>query len=143
MFPLRDDAPRGGTPFVTIALIAVNVAVFLFKPRCISNLPGRSRHSSKRSARFPPAQAKRGRPLSAFAGLLPVVTSIFLHGGWMHLIGNMWFLWIFGDNIEDDLGHWAYAAFYLACASWPRPRTSFPTRPHTCPPSAPAARLRA
>jgi membrane associated rhomboid family serine protease len=48
------------------------------------------------------------------AVLLPVLTSMFLHGSWMHVIGNMWFLWIFGDNIEDYLGHFKYLVFYLA-----------------------------
>ena len=48
-------------------------------------------------------------------GLAPIVTSIFLHGGWLHLIGNMWFLWIFGDNIEDELGHFPYLLFYVGC----------------------------
>jgi membrane associated rhomboid family serine protease len=56
----------------------------------------------------------------AVDGLLPVITSMFLHGGVMHLLGNMWFLWIFGDNIEDELGHFPFLLFYLACglAAW-------------------------
>ncbi len=116
MFPLRDDAPRGGTPFVTIALIAVNVAVFLFQTSLYLESPRAQQAFIETFGAIPAraSEALAGRyPL--LPGLLPVVTSIFLHGGWMHLIGNMWFLWIFGDNIEDDLGHWAYAAFYLAC----------------------------
>jgi len=49
------------------------------------------------------------------AAIAPFFTSIFLHGGWLHLIGNMWFLWIFGDNVEDAFGHFAYIVFYLTC----------------------------
>src|SRR6185295_13373453 len=52
-------------------------------------------------------------PLTAV--LVPFLTSMFLHGGWLHLIGNMWYLWIFGDNVEDRLGHFAYLIFYLLC----------------------------
>jgi membrane associated rhomboid family serine protease len=54
-----------------------------------------------------------GEPLTAV--LVPFVTSMFLHGGWTHLIGNMWYLWIFGDNVEDRLGHLRYLLFYLVC----------------------------
>ena len=53
--------------------------------------------------------------LGAMAVLMPALTSMFLHGSWMHVIGNMWFLWIFGDNIEDYLGHFKYLIFYVAC----------------------------
>lgn len=53
--------------------------------------------------------------MSFTAAILPFVTSMFLHGGWMHLIGNMWYLWIFGDNVEDRLGHFMYLVFYLLC----------------------------
>ncbi len=116
MFPLRDDAPRRGTPFVTIALIVVNVAVFLFQTSLYIESPRAQQAFVETFGAIPARaiEALTGRyPL--LPGLLPVVTSIFLHGGWMHLIGNMWFLWIFGDNIEDELGRVTYAAFYAAC----------------------------
>jgi membrane associated rhomboid family serine protease len=56
----------------------------------------------------------RGAPVGFAGGILPLFTSMFLHGGWMHLIGNMWFLWLFGDNVEDRLGHARYLLLYLA-----------------------------
>jgi membrane associated rhomboid family serine protease len=105
MFPIRDHNPSGRTPYVTWALVAVNVAVFL------SYWP------------FLPTE----RALAFFYdrwGLVPIyiihgvelhglLTSMFLHGGWLHLAGNMLFLWIFGDNLEDRMGHLPFLAFYL------------------------------
>jgi membrane associated rhomboid family serine protease len=103
MFPLRDTQPSYTRPYVTITLIVINVMVFLFEV----SLDGWSRNA-----------------FVATYGLVPenfsvfnLVTSAFLHGGWMHLLGNMWFLWIFGDNIEDILGHGKYLIFYLVCAA--------------------------
>lgn len=104
MFPIRDHNPSGRRPYVTYLLIALNVAVFL--------------------AYFPALQEPQ---LSYFfydwgmvpyyisngAGLHGLITHMFLHGGWMHLLGNMLFLFIFGDNMEDELGHLSFAVFYL------------------------------
>ncbi len=105
MFPIRDHNPSGGRPFVTLLLIAVNVAVFL---AYWLGLP-----SEWAVQRFlfdwglVPQVVTSGRRIET------LVTSMFLHGGWMHLIGNMWFLWLFGDNMEDQLGHLRFAGFYL------------------------------
>jgi membrane associated rhomboid family serine protease len=103
MFPLRDTQPSYSRPYVTIVLIAINIMVFLFEV----TLDPWTRNA-----------------FVAAYGLVPdhfswfnVLTSMFLHGGWMHVLGNMWFLWIFGDNIEDVLGHGKYLAFYLACGT--------------------------
>ena len=100
MFPLRDNQPSYSTPVVTISLIVVNMLVFFY-------------------------EISLGPPENAFIdryGLTPdnfhlsaIFTSMFLHSGWLHVLGNMWFLWIFGDNIEDLLGHGKYLLFYLAC----------------------------
>jgi membrane associated rhomboid family serine protease len=100
MFPLRDNQPSYSTPVVTIALIVVNLLVFFY-------------------------EISLGPLENAFIdqyGLTPdnfhvsaIFTSMFLHSGWFHVLGNMWFLWIFGDNIEDLLGHGKYLVFYLAC----------------------------
>ena len=116
MFPLRDDAPRWGTPAITVALIIVNVAIFLFQTSLNIESPRAQQAFIETFGAIP------GRATEALAGeypliqgLFPLVTSIFLHGGWMHLIGNMWFLWIFGDNIEDELGHVPFLIFYVAC----------------------------
>jgi len=116
MFPIRDDAPRFGTPFVTVALIAVNVTVFLYQFSLAVESPGAQQAFVETLGAIPlrTEQAFAGHyPL--IAGIGPIFTSIFLHGGWLHLIGNMWFLWIFGDNVEDELGHLAYLLFYLGC----------------------------
>lgn len=101
MIPLRDTQPSYTFPFVTIAIIVLNVAAFLYE---FSLEPYELNH------------------FIAIYGLIPtrfqwmdILTSIFLHGGWMHLIGNMWFLWIYGDNVEDILGHAQYLVFYLLC----------------------------
>lgn len=113
MFPIRDHNPSGTFPYVTVTLIMVNVLAFLY-------------------------QISLGRALEPFLyryGMVPIlvsnfhkmpeigffdvattfVTSMFLHGGWFHIFGNMWYLWIFGDNVEDRLGHGRFLAFYLIC----------------------------
>jgi len=115
MFPLRDDNPTTMTPFVTWILIAINVAVFLYQ---ISLPPSAAQLFVYQFGAIPavifgvkslPAQA------AAIPPLMSIFTSMFLHGGWMHLVGNMWFLWIFGNNIEEAMGHARYLAFYLIC----------------------------
>lgn len=116
MFPLRDDAPRTGTPTVTYCLIAINVAVFLYQVSLFFEAP-RAEDLFVMSFGAVPAKislALDGR-YSFAEGLLPIFTSMFLHGGLMHLAGNMWFLWIFGDNVEDELGSGWYLTFYLLC----------------------------
>ncbi|HYR96452.1 MAG TPA: rhomboid family intramembrane serine protease [Candidatus Binatus sp.] len=100
MIPLRDTIPSARVPVVNYAIIAANVVVFLY-------------------------EASLGRQVEAFIftyGLVPrdftfpsLLTSMFLHGGWLHLLGNMLYLYIFGDNVEDRLGHGRYVIFYLLC----------------------------
>jgi membrane associated rhomboid family serine protease len=101
MIPLRDTQPSSSFPSVTVMLIAVNVAVFLYQ---FSLDPWQLNHFIARYAVIPDRLQ-----------LGDLITSMFLHGGWMHLIGNMWFLWIFGDNVEDILGHGKFLAFYIGC----------------------------
>ncbi|MGH9720868.1 MAG: rhomboid family intramembrane serine protease [Bryobacteraceae bacterium] len=101
MIPLRDTIPSRSTPVVTAAIIAVNVMVFLYQ---ISLEPYARNHFIYSYAMIP-----------ARFDSISLITSIFLHGGWMHLIGNMWFLWIYGDNVEDILGHGKYLLFYALC----------------------------
>ena len=106
MFPIRDHNPSGRTPYVTYALIALNVAVFLaYWPLFADE---RALALFFQDWAMIPAQVTQA---GAYSGL---VTSMFLHGGVMHLAGNMLFLWIFGDNMEDRMGHLPYLAFYLA-----------------------------
>jgi membrane associated rhomboid family serine protease len=101
MIPLRDSQPSRNFPAITILLIVINVAVFLFE----WSLEPFSRNHFVSTYGMVPAHFHASS----------LLTSMFLHGGWMHLIGNMWFLWIFGDNVEDVLGRPKYVVFYLAC----------------------------
>jgi membrane associated rhomboid family serine protease len=101
MIPLRDTQPSHSPPIVTATIIAINVLVFLYQVSLDSYT---------------------GNHFITVYGLIPdrldtpdLITSMFLHGGWLHLIGNMWFLWIYGDNVEDVLGHGKFALFYLLC----------------------------
>jgi membrane associated rhomboid family serine protease len=114
MIPLRDDNPAQRVPVITRLLIVLNVLVFM-----VELSAGDGRAEMLRTWGVVP-----GRLFAAFTGdtslpveLLTVVTSMFLHGGWLHLIGNMWFLWIFGDNIEDVMGSPGFLAFYLAAGA--------------------------
>jgi membrane associated rhomboid family serine protease len=100
MIPLRDTQPSSSFPVVTLMLIALNVAVFLYQ---VSLDPWQLNDFISRYGVVP----------DRFQ-FTDVLTSMFMHGGWMHLIGNMWFLWIFGDNIEDILGHGKFLMFYIA-----------------------------
>ncbi len=105
MFPIRDHNPSGRVAFVTYALIAVNVAVFLSYYLTLQE-PQLSYFFYDWG--FVPRFVSEGQ---GFAG---IVTHMFLHGGWMHIIGNMLFLFVFGDNMEDEMGHFGFALFYLA-----------------------------
>jgi membrane associated rhomboid family serine protease len=101
MIPLRDTQPSYSKPLVTVAIIVLNVLAFLYE----FSLDSYELNFFIAHYGFVPARFQ----------WMDVLTSIFLHGGWMHLIGNMWFLWIYGDNIEDILGHSQYLLFYLLC----------------------------
>jgi membrane associated rhomboid family serine protease len=133
MIPLRDDNPSSIKPVVTIAFVAMCVLVFLWQ------------------ASLGPVQGQR---IVYSLGVIPAVllgltdlppelaivppsltplTSMFMHGGWMHLIGNMLYLWIFGDNVEDSMGHGRFVAFYVLCGlaavfaqALPEPKSTIP-----------------
>ncbi|MFC2966661.1 rhomboid family intramembrane serine protease [Acidimangrovimonas pyrenivorans] len=105
MFPIRDHNPSGRTPYVTYALIAINVVVFLSTWPFIT--------SQLEAYRFFNAWAMIPARVTSGYGWETILTSMFIHGGWMHLLGNMLFLWIFGDNMEDGLGHAGFLGFYL------------------------------
>src|ERR1700693_3862900 len=101
MIPLRDVIPSRTTPYITVTIIILNTLAWLYElalPRDVLPL------------------------FLQFYGVVPadftvttLVSSMFLHGSWMHVIGNMWYLWIFGDNVEDRLGHGRFIVFYLLC----------------------------
>ncbi|NJM73887.1 MAG: rhomboid family intramembrane serine protease [Scytonema sp. RU_4_4] len=109
MFPLYDENPTRITPYITYGLIGMNVLVFLHEVSL----------SSAQIEPFFQLYAVVPRELTNnFAGeWTTLFTSQFLHGGWWHLISNMVFLWVFGNNIEDRLGHFKYLIFYLSCGA--------------------------
>src|SRR5579872_797024 len=108
MLPLSDHNPRSTTPVINYLLIAVNVWVFLWELSFGANLERALYVMAFIPARFWYA------PFDP-ANWLTILLSMFLHGGWLHIGGNMLYLWIFGDNIEDRLGHFKYLVFYLLC----------------------------
>lgn len=107
MIPLRDVNPRHGVPVVNIALIVANVLMFLWELSLGARIEG-----TLSSIAFVPSEFFGGATVKES---VDIATSMFLHGGWLHLIGNMLYLWIFGDNIEDRMGHGRYLIFYLLC----------------------------
>jgi membrane associated rhomboid family serine protease len=120
MIPLRDDVPSRTFPFVNIGLIALNILFFLFELGMGDGLERFLYQAAVIPAHYTGADQALG-PLEIVTTTLspslalPVLLSMFLHGGWMHIIGNMLYLWIFGDNVEDRMGHFRYLVFYLAC----------------------------
>jgi membrane associated rhomboid family serine protease len=110
MIPLRDTVPSNTFPVVNYLLIGLNGAVFFFELSLGRHLDTFILHHGLVPARFTDLLHSEGPHLSAF---VPVFTSMFLHGGWLHLLGNMLFLYIFGDNVEDRFGHFRYLVFYL------------------------------
>ena len=112
MFPLRDENPSLTAPVVTRALIGANLVAFLYEIALGPDLRTFLFHWSFIPVRL--MLAVDGGAESIAAPALTLLTSMFLHGGWLHLIGNMWYLWIFGDNIEDRFGHLRFLLFYLA-----------------------------
>ena len=126
MFPYRDDNPTLETPVVTVLLIGVNVAVWMLiqgmgaDPQLARSVCELGLTPAEYLGRVLPGTTV---PLSPHASCVLGVerhwyaplTSMFLHGGWFHLIGNMWFLWLFGNNVEDSMGRARYLAIYLQC----------------------------
>ena len=111
--PLRDENPSRTTPFINYALVAANIVVFLYE----ITLTGRAQAALASvygtvPIRYAHLLAGHGH---LDAAIIPLFTSMFLHGSIAHLLGNMLFLWIFGDNVEDFFGHIGYLAFYLFC----------------------------
>lgn len=105
MLPIRDHNPSGRTPYITYALMAANILIFLSYVTAFSD--PYALNNVYASWGMIPARVSSGE------GYYTLISSMFLHGGWMHLAGNMLFLWIFGDNIEDEMGHLPYLGFYL------------------------------
>ena len=112
MIPLRDQNPSRSTPVVTRGLIVLNAAIFLYELSLGSAVRDFMFTWGVIPARLPAALQAGGEPLGWTA--FTFVSSMFLHGGWMHLVGNLWYLWIFGDNVEDRFGPVLFLLFYLA-----------------------------
>jgi membrane associated rhomboid family serine protease len=100
MIPLRDVIPSRTTPYITVTIIVLNALAWLFEISLGDSLP-----LFLQTYGVVPADFR----------VSTLITSMFLHGSWMHVIGNMWYLWIFGDNVEDRLGHGRFIVFYLLC----------------------------
>lgn len=120
MFPLRDDNPTEITPWFTVGIIVACVAVWVWVQG--GGMDGDVLRGSVCTWGFIPGEATgmAGGPRGAagpcrgeWGGLVTVATSMFLHGSWLHLVGNLWFLWIFGNNVEDSMGHLRFLVFYL------------------------------
>jgi len=126
MFPISDDNPRVNVPIATFVIIGMNVLVWLLvqglgSPRALAEslcmyalIPGELLGNAD-----PGTQIQVGTNLvcrlDGSANAASLFTSMFMHGGWFHIIGNMWFLWIFGDNVEDEVGPVRFAIFYVVC----------------------------
>ena len=113
MFPLRDENPTQRVTWMNWLLIAANVAVFAYELYLQTAVGPAALDSFFNTWSFDPARFAAA-PASP-AVLLTVFTAMFLHAGWLHIGGNMLYLWIFGNNIEDRIGPWRYLAFYLTC----------------------------
>src|SRR5690348_12885584 len=116
MIPIRDDTPRFSTPVVTYFIIALNGVVWLYEWLVQAQSPAALEalvYQFGVVPRHETAILSGATQLSPALAVVPILTSMFMHAGWLHVIGNMWFLWIFGDNIEDYLGHFKYLVFYL------------------------------
>ncbi len=114
MIPIRDTIPSRRTPYVLYGIILLNALAFFYElglgPREIEIF---FRHYGIVPVRY--SDARVSAHFGLVAQVLPFFTSMFLHGGWLHIIGNMWILWIFGDNVEDWFGHGGFALFYVFC----------------------------
>ena len=113
--PLFDDNPSRRTPWVAWMIIAACVLVFMWQ----QSLPPQAERLAFFQYGFIPANASGVAPLPPEIAIIPawatMISAMFLHGGWMHIGGNMLYLWIFGDNVEDSMGPWRFVVFYLLC----------------------------
>lgn len=110
MFPIRDTIRSNTFPIVNVIIIVINLLIFLYEVSL-------GRHIEDFVLQFglTPVRFFWGLQNQLSEAIIPLFTSMFLHGGWLHVLGNMWFLYIFGDNVEDRMGHARYIFFYLLC----------------------------
>jgi len=126
MFPIRDDNPNIGIAYTTYAIVILNGLAWVFlqgmgmEPQLSGSvcrlglIPGELLHNL---TAYSAVELGPGNicPIDEASAWVTPLTAMFTHGGWLHIIGNMWFLWIFGDNVEDSMGHLRFAVFYLLC----------------------------
>lgn len=120
MFPIRDDNPQVNTPYVTYAIVVLNALAWfgLQGMGAEQQLNASICHYGLIPADLfadSMANAQMGVCGDIGSGWMGAVSSMFMHGGWMHILGNMWFLWVFGDNVEDSMGSVRFAIFYVLC----------------------------
>lgn len=119
MIPIKDDIPSKSYPIVNITLIVINVIVFLFELSLGDNLESFIKAFAVIPAKYfySGIRYEDGTVVlfSMSERIIPLFSSMFLHGGWLHLFSNMLYLWIFGDNVEDRMGHFRYILFYILC----------------------------
>jgi membrane associated rhomboid family serine protease len=123
MFPIRDENPQLKVPFVTFVIIALNAAAWIFfqglggEPTLtwsvcrLGLIPG----DLLGTADLSPVSQRLPCPIDGQGTWLTILSSMFMHGSWLHIVGNMWFMWIFGGNVEDSMGHIRFAIFYVLC----------------------------
>jgi membrane associated rhomboid family serine protease len=126
MFPYRDDNPTLATPIITLLLIGANVVIWIVvqgmgaEPSLSRSVCELGLIPGELLGRLPegysvPMSSSTMCVISGQSSWFTPLSSMFLHGGWFHLIGNMWFLWVFGNNVEDSMGHFRFLVFYLIC----------------------------
>jgi len=127
VFPIRDDNPSLSTPMLTYLIVALNGAAWVLlqgmggEPALSASvcqlglIPGELLGLAPDGLKVPISQNAACVIDHAAANWASPFTSMFLHGGWFHILGNMWFLWLFGDNVEDSMGHFRFASFYVIC----------------------------
>lgn len=143
MFPIRDENPTLGSAYAVMALVAANVASWVFlqglgeaealaRSVCALGLiPAELLGAARPDELVPLGEFQC--PVGAGPAWATPMTSMFLHGGWFHIVGNLWFLWVFGDNVEDSMGHGRFVVFYLLCGlaaaavqTWAQPESRVP-----------------
>ena len=133
MFPLHDDNPTSVRPVVTVSIIAICVIAFLWQ----LSLGAQGQMAANYALGVVPAVLLGPEKLPPQVAMVPewitVFTSMFLHGGWLHLLGNMLYLWIFGNNVEDAMGHGRFVLFYLTCGVIAVLAHAFPNADSTIP----------
>jgi membrane associated rhomboid family serine protease len=126
MFPIRDDNPHILTPFATYGIVALNAAAWLFlqgagsEPGLTASVCNLGLIPGEVLGTVPPGTGIEMGPgavcvIDETGSWHTALTSMFMHGSWFHILGNMWFLWIFGNNVEDSMGHMRFVVFYLLC----------------------------